>query len=78
MMQCELCGGEVGKEKITYSLFYEDNWVIVEGVPAFVCKQCGEKSFTPETVERIHKVLESRKNPVKQIQTPVYDLSQVA
>jgi len=77
-MTCELCGGPVEEKRVTYTLFYENHWVIVENVPALVCRQCGEKSFKPETVEHLQQVLWSKQAPVKKVQTPVYDLSQTA
>lgn len=73
-MKCELCGGKTEQTLTTYTLLYEGHWIIVENVPAKVCFQCGEKLFSPETVEQLQKVIWSKRKPVKKIETPVFDL----
>lgn len=74
-MKCDLCGGAVRKQRVSYSLFYEGRCVIVENVPAKVCQQCGEQLFSPEVVEKLQRVVWSKKKPQRQIMTPVFDLS---
>ena len=76
-MKCELCRGKVRKELISYTLFYEGHWIIVENVPAKVCQQCGEKLFEPKVVERLQKIVWNKQAPHKKIKTPVFDLSSV-
>ncbi|MCK4859082.1 MAG: YgiT-type zinc finger protein [Candidatus Omnitrophica bacterium] len=73
-MKCELCGGEVEKKMVSYILFYEGHWVIVDKVPAKVCKQCGEKLFSPEVVENLQKIIWSKQKPIKKVETPVFEL----
>ena len=74
-MECDLCGGKIINKKVSYSLFYEGHWVIVENVPANICQQCGERLFAPEVVEELQNVIWSKKAPVKKIETPVFDLA---
>lgn len=50
-MRCDLCKGRVKQSFIGYTIFYEGHWIIVDNVPAKVCQQCGEKLFSPSTVE---------------------------
>ncbi len=76
-MKCDLCKGRVEKKLISYTLFYEGHWIIVENVAARVCQQCGEKLFEPEVVERLQKVVWNKQTPHKKIKTPVFDLSSV-
>jgi hypothetical protein len=35
----------------------------------------GEQFFSPQTVERIHQIIRSRKNPSRTISTLVYDFA---
>ena len=74
-MRCDLCGGRIEKKRVSYTLFYEGHWIIVEGVPAKVCQQCGEKLFSPKTVEELEKVIWNKRSPQKRIETPVYALN---
>lgn len=74
-MSCLLCKGRLKKELVKYTLFYKENWIIVENVPAQVCQQCGEKLFEPEIVDKLQKVIWEEKVPQKEIKTPIYDLS---
>ncbi len=76
-MKCDLCGGRVKKKLISYTLFYEGHWIIVEDVPAKACEQCGEKLFEPKIVERLQKVIWSKQTPTKKVKTPVFNLSSV-
>jgi len=74
-MKCDLCGGKVTQELTSYTLFYEGQWIIVENVPARVCHQCGEKLFTPQTVEKLQKIIWEHHKPVKKVETPVYEFA---
>lgn len=74
-MRCDLCGGKVEKKMVSYSLFYEGHWIIVEDVLAKVCQQCGEKLFSPQVVERLQKIIWNKQRPQKTIETPVYSFS---
>ena len=75
IMKCDLCGWTVHKKNVSYTLFYEGHWVIVENVPAKVCKQCGEKLFSPRVVEKLQKVIWGKQKPYKKIETPVFNLA---
>jgi len=77
-MKCELCGGEMKRELVTYTLFYEGRLVVVENVPADVCHQCGEKLFEPETVERLQNIIWSKQQSVRVIEAPVFDMALAA
>jgi len=58
--------------EVTYSLELDGKFLLVEHVPARVCRETGEQYFAPETVEHIHSLLKSHKKPSKTIETPVY------
>ena len=59
--------------KVTYTLEHEGKFIIIEQVPARVCRETGEKFFSPETVEHIQGLIRSGKKPTKVIETPVYE-----
>ena len=37
-MVCDLCSSPVTEEKVTYSLELPERWILVEKVPARVCR----------------------------------------
>lgn len=59
--------------QVTYALAHAGKFVLVEHVPARVCRETGEQYFAPETVERIQALVKSGKEPAKVIETPVYE-----
>ncbi len=59
--------------EVTYTLEHDGRFVVIEHVPARVCRETGEQFFAPETVEHIQTLINSGKMPSKVIETPVYD-----
>lgn len=59
--------------EVTYVFEHEGTFLLVEHVPARVCRETGEQYFAPETVQRIQALIKSRKKPAKVIETPVYE-----
>jgi YgiT-type zinc finger domain-containing protein len=61
------------KAEVTYTLAHGGKFYIIEHVPARVCKETGEQFFSPETVEHIQSLIKGGKNPVRVIETPVFE-----
>ena len=61
--------------EVTYTLQHEGRLIIIEHVPARVCKETGEQYFAPETVEHIQALIKSGRKPDKVIETPVYEFA---
>lgn len=59
--------------KVTYTLFHEGSFYVIEHVPARVCQETGEEFFAPETVERIQALVKGKKKPDRMVRTPVYE-----
>ena len=59
--------------EVTYTLAHGGKFYIIEHVPARVCKETGEQFFSPETVEHIQSLIQGGKNPVRVMETPVYE-----
>ncbi len=52
-MRCCFCGGETERASVT-DLYSEGSFYLaVENVPADVCRQCGERYYSPEVTERL-------------------------
>ena len=66
-MNCFMCKGEVIEKKVSYMVDLETTIIIIKGVPAKVCTQCGEQYFGDETSENIETIV----NKLKDLSTEV-------
>ena len=67
-MNCFMCTGNLEKKKVNYVVDLENTIIIIiKGVPARVCTQCGEQYFDDERSENIEKIV----NKLKQLSTEV-------
>jgi YgiT-type zinc finger domain-containing protein len=46
--------------------------VLVEHIPAMVCKLCGEETFSHDTTERIRRMVHGESKPAKSIPMDVF------
>jgi YgiT-type zinc finger domain-containing protein len=63
------------EQTVTYTLEVDDKFIIIENVPVRVCVETGERLFSPETVERLQQTIWEQRQPVRVIQTPVFEFS---
>jgi YgiT-type zinc finger domain-containing protein len=63
------------ERRVTYTLETGGRFIIVENVPARVCVETGEQLFSPETVERLQRMIWEGETPKKIIETPVYEFA---
>ena len=61
-MKCFFCKGVLEATTTKFIVDLGNLVVIVKNVPAMVCKQCGEKSFDDETMERLEKIVDAVRN----------------
>ena len=61
-MNCFKCKGEVINKKVNYMVDLENTIIIIKGVPAKVCKNCGEQYFSDKIAENIEKIVKELKN----------------
>lgn len=75
---CTYCGGEVAEKKIDYDYRREKHLMIVNNVPAGVCRQCGEKYFRPEVLKQMdsfyHDIFDRRQKPQRTLTVPAVSL----
>lgn len=60
---------------ITYTLLKDDKLYVIEGVPARVNEETGEQLFSPETVERLQRIIREQPKPIRRLETPVYQFA---
>lgn len=63
MKKCRVCSGELEKENVTVEREWKARKIIIEEVPAEVCKQCGESYFDAETTLQLEKIKKASKYP---------------
>lgn len=60
-MSCFKCKGELIEKQVNYVVNLENTIIIIKGVPAKVCSQCGEQYFDDKTTENIEKIIKQLK-----------------
>ena len=74
--QCHLCGGKRFEDIHTDEIFrVGDKHVLVEHIPASRCRNCGELTFSKETVERVRLLLHESAQPARTVTLDVFDLA---
>jgi len=61
------------ERRVTYTLEMKGKLVVIENVPARVNVETGEQLFSPDTVERLQKMIGEQSKPKRVIQVPVYE-----
>lgn len=70
---------ETFEEKlVTYAQEVDGKFILIEHVPARVCRETGEQLFSPKTVAQLQSIIRSRVKPSRVMETPVYEFSQAA
>ena len=56
--RCSFCKGKLVEGKHEFVVKVAETVLAIKDVDAFVCQDCGEAYYTPETSRRIDKVME--------------------
>jgi YgiT-type zinc finger domain-containing protein len=74
---CSLCHiGRVVEKYLCYTEWYNEELIVIPGVPARVCDYCGEKEFDPFIVGTLQRLLWSDFNTVSEMTSPARIRSQ--
>ena len=65
------CPEEYEERKITHTVRYQGQVIVIDHVPAEVCSVCGDVLLKPETVRRIEKLLRTATSPASTV--PLYE-----
>jgi len=63
------------EQRVTYTLEVKGRLIVIENVPARVNVETGEQLFSPDTVERLQKMIWEQNRPTGVIQVPVYEFA---
>ncbi len=73
MHTCEVCGSHHARDETVEEIFHIQNrYVLVENIPATVCRQCGEKTFSAETAESLRRMLNEERPPERSMPLEVF------
>lgn len=60
-MECFKCKGKLIDKKVNYVVDLEETIIVIKGVPATVCSECGEQFFSDEAAKNIEKIVNKLK-----------------
>lgn len=63
-MKCFYCKGETKETTTKFIVDLGQCVVIVKNVPARVCQQCGEASYSNEVAQQLEKIVEAVKKSI--------------
>lgn len=72
-MNCSIrgCPGELERRTITHTVRHQGRLLVIDHVPAEVCRVCGEALLAPETIRRIQQILDAQPTPSSTV--PLYE-----
>ncbi|MBM4037712.1 MAG: YgiT-type zinc finger protein [Planctomycetes bacterium] len=74
--KCHVCGGGAARNEFVSEVFtVEGRPMLVEHIPAEVCRRCGEASFSRETTEHIRRLVHGAGHLVRTEPLEVYALA---
>ena len=80
MITCRLCEGEIIAKKVDVQRNWHGKLVIISGVPAHICEQCGEQYFDADVALEMDRIKKARCfSGERMIQVPVrpYNLEEI-
>lgn len=62
---CSFCKGTLKKGKSEFMVRIGSEIIVIKDIPAFVCDQCNESYFPPESSRKIDTIIEeAKKGPI--------------
>ena len=71
---CEYCGGPIVGRHVSLHRKIKKRYVLIEHVPAGVCKKCGTRYFTANVLKTVEESTRGRRPAEREVLVPVYAL----
>lgn len=71
---CEYCDGPIVERRVTLHRQLKGEHILIENVPAGVCKQCGARYFAANVLKTINESIRGRRKAEREVLVPVYSL----
>ena len=76
MFACPVCSSSRSRVELVEETFKIDGrHVLVDRIPAQICRQCGERSFSRETTEKVRRLVRGSESPRESVTMPVYEFA---
>jgi YgiT-type zinc finger domain-containing protein len=72
--RCECCGGEIVEKRVTLHRKVKGSYILIEDVPAGVCKKCGTRHYAANVLKTIEESIRGRRKAERKVRVPVYSL----
>lgn len=69
---CEYCGGAIVERRISLHRKIRKRYVLIENVPAGVCKECGTRYFAANVLKTVEESIHGRRVAKREVLVPVY------
>lgn len=66
-MNCFMCKGMLEKKNTTFMVELDKCIVIIKNVPSYVCRQCGEISYSDDVAMQLEKLVNAVRNSITEI-----------
>ena len=70
--KCYFCGGTPELGRVTAENWWGEQLVLIENVPAWVCRNCGEQYFDADICRRLDELRAAPPDAGRVLQVPVY------
>jgi len=67
-MECFYCKGTMEKGQTTYTINRKGYHIVIDHVPAYICKQCGEPYFESNGIRLVQEIIHEVDNKTEQLQ----------
>ena len=71
LTECYFCRGKVERQRVDVDFRWGRKLKVIRGVPAGVCRQCGERYFEAAVYKEMEKLGASRKKPKERLEIDV-------
>ena len=69
---CEYCGGPIVERRVSLHRKVRDGYVLMENVPAGVCRECGTRYYAANVLKTIQESIRGRRKAEREVCIPVY------
>ena len=66
-MKCFFCKGNLVDGTTTFMSEIDGCAIIIKNVPAQICSQCGEASFSDEVAKKLEKIVDSLRTSITEV-----------
>ncbi|MEW6355071.1 MAG: YgiT-type zinc finger protein [Planctomycetota bacterium] len=71
---CEYCGGTIVEKRVTLHRRLRAKSVLIENVPAGVCRECGTRYYAANVLKRVEESVRGRRPSDREEVVAVYSL----